>query len=105
MRRSHSITLVKVLLATVVYSAGLADLVLGRVEGGVLPLQSQTGNFQDDNDANINWTVVAEPANIANLEQITITIDWVKNNNTRTFEVIRLIYQDPNATTNNLKTS
>jgi hypothetical protein len=127
-RRSRGVTLVEVLLAAVVCGAGLAviagaiatsirtevradgmvraarllDLQLGRIEGGILPLQAASGTFEEEGEADVQWDIAVEPATVANLQQVTLTAEWLEGGDSRDLQLVRLIFVDPDATTSAL---
>src|SRR5262249_44280588 len=122
-RRQRGLTLVEVLVAAVVVGAGLAlvasalssairaeshsenlvrisrllDLQLGRIEGGVLPVQAATGDFSTDGEPDVTWTISVDPTQTANMVQVTIEADWDESGTRQDMEIYRLIYQDPDA--------
>jgi Tfp pilus assembly protein PilV len=122
-RRDRGITLVEVLLASVVVGAGVAvilesistairadiyadnkvkaarllDMQLGRIEGGVLPLDAANGDFSEDGEPDFSYTVAVDQAEQANLEQITIDVTWLEHGDQHQLEAVRLYYNDPNA--------
>jgi len=126
--RRRGITLVEVLLAAVVCGAGLSvilsgiaatakadihaealvratrllELELGRLEGGVVPLAAATGDFSLDGAPDVSWTIDVQPTDTTNLNAVTLTATWKENQNDddRTFSIVRLIFQDPDAPTN-----
>lgn len=125
-RRQKGVTLLEVLLAAVIVGTGIAaalsaistsiradrhadaldraarliDLELGRIEGGFLPVASAAGDFTQDGEPEVSYTVGVADTLVANLEQVTITVNWTEGNTPMSQSVVRLLYQDPQATTN-----
>jgi Tfp pilus assembly protein PilV len=117
------ITLVEVLVASVVVGAGLAtvlsaisasvradvfaenrvkaahliELQLGRIEGSVLPVAPGSGDFLADGEDNFTYTIAVDDADLPNLQQITVTVQWNEQGTPRTLSAIRLLFNDPDA--------
>ncbi|HZV02274.1 MAG TPA: type II secretion system protein [Planctomycetota bacterium] len=128
MRRNRGVTLVEILLTAVVVGAGLSvvlsaittsiraevyadnkvkaarliDLQIGRIQGGVLPLQSQSGDFSEDGEPDFSFTVLQEDTQQQYLEQMTVTVQWNEHGEPRDLDAVFYYYADPNAQNNTL---
>ena len=120
MRRS-GLTLVEVLVAVVVCGAGIAvvatsvsaciraeayagnlvraadhaQLVLARVESGILPIEGAAGDFTDDGVTDLFWELEVDNTEVEGLQVLTVTIVWLSQGVERDFTVERQIFVDP----------
>ena len=115
------LTLVEVLVAVVLCGAGLAivaagissairgeayaqnlvcatdhvELVLARLQSGVLPLEDAEGDFSEDGDADLLWEVVVDNTDVEGLQLMTVTVRWESQGALREMTVEREIFVDP----------
>lgn len=125
MSRRRGMTLVEVLVAVVVCGAGLViaasavaaalnaeghaadvsraathlELLLGRVESGVLPLEAAQGDFTEEGAPDLKWSVAVEPGEREGLTDVQLSVTWTRLNQERDLTVSRLIFTDPQAGT------
>ena len=121
MRRRSALTLVEVLVAVVVCGAGIAvvatavsacvraeayagnlvraadhaQLVLTRVESGILPIEAAAGDFTDEGHTDLFWELDVENTVVEGLQVLTVTIVWVSQGVERDYTVERQIFIDP----------
>jgi Tfp pilus assembly protein PilV len=119
--RRRGLTLVEVLVAVVVCGAGIAvvatgisacvraegyagnlvraadhaQLVLARVESGILPIQSAAGDFTDEGYTDLFWELEVDNTEVEGLQVLTVTIVWVSQGVEREFTVERQLFVDP----------
>lgn len=120
-RSTTAMTLVEVLVAVVVCGAGLAiaaagvssavraeghaddlsraaahlELLLARVEAGVLPLSDATGTFEEDGAPELSWSIVCRPGEREALTDVQATVRWTRLGAERELSVQRLLFVDP----------
>ncbi len=120
-RRRRGMTLIEVLVAVVVCGAGLAiaaagvsaavraeghaqdlsraaahlELLLGRLEAGVLPLSDAQGTFEEDGAPELSWQVVCRPGEREALTDVQATVRWTRLDAEREQSVQRLLFIDP----------
>lgn len=118
---TRGMTLVEVLVAVVVCGAGLAiaaagvsaavraeghaadlsraahhlELLLGRLEAGVLPLSDAEGTFADDGEPDLAWSVVCRPGEREALTDVQAAVRWTRLGTERELAVQRLLFIDP----------
>lgn len=119
--RGRGLTLVEVLVAVVVCGAGLAlvaagisgavraesyaqgltsaadhaELLLGRLEAGVLPLEDAAGDFTDDGAPELSWEVRLTPGEVEGLQVARLTVSWTSLGVERDLVVERQLFVDP----------
>ncbi|MBX3467810.1 MAG: hypothetical protein KF878_13075 [Planctomycetes bacterium] len=71
------------------------ELLLGRVEAGVLPLSNAEGTFEEDGAADLRWSVVVTPGEREGLTDALLTVRWTRLGLERELSVSRLIYIEP----------
>ena len=117
----RGLTLVEVLVAVVLCGAGLAvvstgissairgeayagnlnraadhvELIMGRLESGVLPLEDAEGDFSEDGAADLAWEVRLDNTNVEGLQVATVTVLWESQGVERDFVVPREFFVDP----------
>lgn len=117
----RSLTLVEVLVAVVLCGAGLAvvaagvssairgeayagnlvraadhvELVLARLQSGVLALESADGDFAEDGDADMLWEVTVDNTDVEGLQVMTVVVRWESQGVARDMTVEREIFVDP----------
>ncbi|MEZ6187026.1 MAG: prepilin-type N-terminal cleavage/methylation domain-containing protein [Planctomycetota bacterium] len=119
--RARGLTLIEVLVALVVCTAGLvvvsgaisqcllvdgragemeqaADLMevlLAQLGSGELELSSQSGDFADQGYAEVRWALQVDPGQLEGLVETTCTVSWTTPAGDRSFEVQRSFFLDP----------
>jgi hypothetical protein len=123
--RRRGATLIEVLVAVVVCGSGLAvaatgisaalraethaddlsrataclDLLLARVEGKVLPLETAKGDFAADGEPDLAWDLTVEPGEKEGLMDARLVVRWTRHDAERELAITRLIFVDPKAGT------
>jgi hypothetical protein len=118
-------TLVEVLVAVVVCGAGLViaasavaaalnaeghaddlsraathlELLLGKVESGVVALEADEGDFTEEGAPELKWSITVEPGEREGLTDVQLSVKWTRLNQERDLTVTRLVFTDPNAGT------
>lgn len=121
MRRRRGLTLVEVLVAVVLCGAGLAvvaagissairgeayagnlsraadhiELIMGRLESGVLLLENAEGDFSEDGAPDLTWDVRMDNTEVEGLQVATVTVYWESQGVQRDFSVPREFFVDP----------
>lgn len=119
--RRPGMTLVEVLVAVVICGAGLAiaaagvssavraeghaqdlsraaahlELLLGRLEAGVVPLSDATGTFEEDGAPELSWAITCRPGEREALTDIQASVRWTRLGVERELTVQRLLFIDP----------
>jgi prepilin-type N-terminal cleavage/methylation domain-containing protein len=125
MSRRRGLTMVEVLVAVVVCGAGLAiaatgvagalrgeghaadldraarhlELLLGRLEGGVVKVADATGDFGEDGADDLTWSVKIATGAAEGLVDATVSVAWVRHDQPRDLTVVRTFFTDPLAAT------
>ena len=121
MRQRRGLTLVEVLVAVVLCGSGLAvvaagisssirgeayagnltraadhvELIMGRLESGVLALEDADGDFSEDGAPDLTWEVRLDNTEIEGLQVAAVTVRWESQGVDRDFTVLRDFFVDP----------
>ena len=121
MKRRAGLTLIEVLVAVVVCGAGIAvvasavagtvraeayaanlvraadhvELILARVESGILPIEPDSGDFAEDGEGDLSWELEVETTQVEGLKLLRVTVAWQSHGVDRDLTVERQLFMDP----------
>jgi Tfp pilus assembly protein PilV len=76
-------------------AADHAELLLGRLECGALPLEDARGDFEEDGQPDLAWEVTVDTTDIEGLSAAQVTVRWEAQGQQRELSVERLFFLDP----------
>ncbi|MBL4850176.1 MAG: hypothetical protein JKY65_32005, partial [Planctomycetes bacterium] len=79
-------------------AADHADLVLQRILSGEQALESATGDFSDDGEADLKWAVEIETPSetqTEGLQAVIVTVVWTAPQGERSLQITRWVFVDP----------
>jgi hypothetical protein len=120
-KRRAGLTLIEVLVAVVVCGAGIAvvasavagtvraeayaanlvraadhvELILARVESGILPIEPDSGDFAEDGEGDLSWELEVETTQVEGLKLLRVTVAWQSHGVDRDLTVERQLFMDP----------